>query len=202
MIIIRMIQLAFLGSFGYTLWRQDMVGMAAVGVGFLLTFAVPMLQKILKVKIPKGLNMVYLIFLLAAQLLGTYLRAYDRFPWWDVALHGASAILVGFLTLLVLGCFDKDQVLLKNKCYGAITTFVFLGIAASAALWEISEFVGDQLLGTNAQLGSLVDTMEDMIICVAVGVPFCIYLYLTLKKERDDTLSKQVYRCKRKDTEL
>lgn len=197
MILIRSIQTIFIMAFGYTVWKGDMSGMVLLGVSFLLTFTVPILEKILHVKIPTKLNCVYMIFIFCSQLLGTYLRAYDIFPWWDVALHGASAALAGFATLLLLGCFDKTQVLLKNKYYLAITSYVFFGIATSAALWEIAEYVGDTVLGTNAQLGSLVDTMEDMIICVIIAIPFCIYIYKALKSKRQDTLAKEVYYCRK-----
>lgn len=49
------------------------------------------------------------------------------------------------------------------------------GIAGSAALmWEVGEFVGDQLRGTNVQRG-LNNTMRDLILGVSGGV-LCIAL--------------------------
>ena len=58
--------------------------------------------------------------------------------------------------------------------------------------WEIFEFVGDTFFGTNAQLGSLSDTMEDMLICVIIGIIFSFWIYRSLRKGKDNFVTKQM----------
>ena len=70
-----------------------------------------------------------------------------------------------------------------------MTFVVAIGIA-SAGIWESREFTGDTLLGTNAQLGSLKDTMED-IICGTLGsMVFAIYIGLVMKARRKSCIDE------------
>ena len=60
---------------------------------------------------------------------------------------------------------------------------LLVGIS-SAGVWEIIEFLGDCILGTNAQLGSLRDTMEDIICGTIGGGLFSLYVGWQLKRAK------------------
>ncbi len=102
------------------------------------------------------------LFIFATLFLGEVLDFYNRYWWWDVLLHGLSAVgfgLVGFVFIFAL--FEGDR-------YAApawAITFISLSFAISiGALWEIFEFLMDQAFSLNMQKSGLQDTMQDLIV--------------------------------------
>lgn len=183
--VLNMIYLGFTGN-----WLNVLIVLSALCT----TFIPELVYKIVHIRLTKFMTYLLLLFIILAQWLGTYLRAYDFISWWDVFLHGLSAILVGMFGLIILRLCDNDFTIIKNKQYGLMSLFIFFTISASAVFWEIFEFIGDQFFGTNAQLGSLVDTMEDMIICVVVGAIFAIWIYRSLKSGKNNFITKEMKR--------
>ena len=156
----------------------------------LLTFVPEVYTKLTKVKIPIGARLLYTLFLLCSQWLGSYLGFYTRIPCWDVLLHATSGVFIGYLALIILVNLYRSYILFQQNRIGVIVTFVFAIGIASAGIWEIIEFTGDTLLGTNAQLGSLQDTMED-IICGTLGsMVFAIYIGLVMKARRKSCIDE------------
>lgn len=192
MFIIQGIRIFLILNIAYLMMIQDFANAIVLFSAVVLTFVPEIMKKFMKLTIPVSLHFTGVLFVLASQWLGTYLRAYDMISWWDVMLHGFSALLVAMIGLLIMIYADKELVLFKHKKHGLVSLYVFLATATSAVLWEIFEYVGDTYFGTNAQLGSLSDTMEDMVICVIVGGFFALYLYYTLKRNKKNRLSKEL----------
>lgn len=190
--IINGIRILFVLNIGYLLLIGDWVNVAAVTAALGASFFPWIIRKILKVKTPRSFDLFGMLFIILSQWAGTYLRAYDIFPWWDVFLHGLSGILIGMFGIILIACFDRKGRLFENESYSLISLIIFLTACSSATLWEIGEYLGDIYLGTNAQLGSLTDTMEDMIICVVVGIIFAVYHYYIFERKKNTYLSREI----------
>ncbi|PHV71714.1 hypothetical protein CS063_03905 [Sporanaerobium hydrogeniformans] len=148
----------------------------------LLTFVPEIFTKLLQVRVTPGAIMSYQLFIFCSQWLGTYLRCYDIFFWWDILLHFTSGILLDYVGLLVLMCLDREQLLIKHKKWLLIVLFMSLLSLAGAGIWEIFEFTSDSLLGTRTQLGSLQDTMEDIVYGTLGAALYSMYMYLAIHK--------------------
>lgn len=173
--IVNGIWLLFLGQWGK--------GLGLLG-SLILTFLPEAYRWLVKRKIPDRASMWYVLFILGCQWLGTYLRLYDSLFWWDILLHFSSGFLLGYIGLVFLMSLDTDYTLFKGKKYMIIAVFVFAFSVSGAAIWEMCEFLADQILGTFTQLGSLKDTMEDIICGIMSAFLFASYTYIRLKKEK------------------
>lgn len=125
-----------------------------------------------QLQIPAEFQILTIIFVFSALFLGEIRRYYDRLWWWDIALHASSGLLLGifgFLLVYVLNENDRAQLSMRPRF---VALFAFLFAVAVGALWEIFEFMMDQLFGTNMQkpmLGDdsgLTDTMFDLMVDV------------------------------------
>ena len=114
------------------------------------------------IKIPRSFTIFIILFIYGTLFLGEVGDFYERFWWWDVFLHGGSALafgLIGFLGIFML--FQGDRFAAPPLAL-AILSFCFA--VAVGAVWEIFEFSMDQIFGLNMQKSGLIDTMWDLIV--------------------------------------
>ena len=190
--IIKILRFLLILNILYLIVLGQWTNVFVVGSVIVLSFVPEILKWITGIRLTLFMQYFFLLFVILSQWCGTYLRAYDVISWWDIFLHGLSALLVGLGALIILNLCDPDFLSFKYERYGLISTMIFLTISSSAVFWEIFEFLGDTLLGTNAQLGSLKDTMGDMLICVIIGVLFSLWIYISLKSKKDNFITKQL----------
>lgn len=111
--------------------------------------------------IPPSFIAAIVVFVGGTLVLGEVFDFYNRFWWWDLVMHGGSAIgfgLIGFV--LVFMMFQGDRYAAPPF---AVAFFAFCFALAIGAVWEIFEFGMDQIFGLNMQKSGLMDTMWDMI---------------------------------------
>lgn len=134
-------------------------------------------------KVNDLIELIFLLFILFAQLLGSILHFYGIIYWYDSFMHYISGILTSFLAVLLLVLFNKYEE--KDRVFNII--FIISITLMVAGLWEIFEFTADNLLGGDAQkvvATGVTDTMKD-IICALLGsilFSFC-YVYEYTKKK-------------------
>lgn len=128
----------------------------------LLTFAPAMIERRLRVPLPVEFTLLTCIILFASFVLGEVKDFYELIWWWDLALHGLSAMLMGFIGFLTVYVFHMTHRLEVKPLHVAAFTFGFA--VTIGTLWEIFEFLMDWYVGTNMQKSGLIDTMTDLII--------------------------------------
>ncbi len=133
--------------------------------------------------ISKSISLVSILIIYAAIFLGEIFNFYEIFWWWDIFLHGSSAIVFALIALGVVKTFKSEKIVQTKPLVMSI--FVFSFAFSLGALWEIVEFSIDTFFGTNMQLHSLLDTMTDLIVDAigALIVAFVGYRYLKSNKK-------------------
>jgi len=147
-------------------WRLEL---AFVALATLALSLVPVVMATwADIKVPPSFIAALATFVGATLFLGEVYDFYERFWWWDIAMHGASAIgfgLIGFV--LVFMMFQGDRFAAPHV---AVAFFGFCFAVFIGTIWEIFEFAMDQLFGLNMQKSGLVDTMGDLIVNVVGAV--------------------------------
>lgn len=148
----------------------------------LATFVLSLVPAIIAERFAITLPLAFLVatslFTFASIFLGEAFDFYERVWWWDLALHGSSAVgfgLIGFLFVFML--FEGDRSAAPPAVLGLIAFCVAVTVGA---LWEIFEYTMDLVFGLNMQKSGVNDVMTDIIID-AVGAAFAGlsgYLYL------------------------
>ncbi|MFO7921165.1 hypothetical protein DZD18_15120 [Rhodobacteraceae bacterium W635] len=146
-------------------WLAAYVAAGTLGLSMLPLF----LASRLDIRLPRSIVAVAVLFVFASIFMGEAFDFYERLWWWDIALHGLSAIgfgIAGFLLVFIL--FEGDRYAAPPWAIGvlAMSFGVMIGV-----LWEIFEFAMDQVFGMNMQKSGLMDTMGDLIVDV-IGAGF------------------------------
>lgn len=158
------VELIFLLTEG--LWVSGVRLLAIMAV----TSAPSILGSRLPVRIPLEYEILAILFVFAALFLGEFRSYYERFWWWDIALHTSSGLLLGILGFLLVYMMNESRHVRGHMRAGFVALFAFAFALAVGTCWEIFEFACDQLLGTNMQKpmmgdpSGLTDTMWDLIV--------------------------------------
>lgn len=146
----------------YALYNQNFE-MTFAGVLMLLVSLTPLYFKAAyDVYIPAMFMYVTVVFIFSSVFLGQFGGLYDRWHWYDAFLHFISALAFGLIGFLLLFIYYVHNKLKLPK--GIILFFTFFFSLGVGALWEIIEYGIDNFLGTNMQVGSLDDTMIDLLL--------------------------------------
>jgi hypothetical protein len=158
----------------FELWQLAFVALATLGLS-----AVPvLLAERLAIVLPLPFLAATSLFVFASIFLGEAFDFYERFWWWDLVLHGASAIgfgLIGFLFVFML--FKGDRYAAPPWALGFIAFCV--GVTMGA-LWEVFEYIMDLSFGLNMQKSGAQDIMTDIVLdVIGAGIAGVSgYLYL------------------------
>ncbi|WP_242601748.1 hypothetical protein [Thalassovita autumnalis] len=115
-----------------------------------------------EVVVPPSFILAIVLFVGGTLFLGETFDFYETFWWWDIAMHGGSAVgfgLIGFVLVFMMfqgNAFAAPPI--------AMAFFAFCFAMTIGAFWEIFEFAMDQMFGLNMQKSGLMDTMGDLIV--------------------------------------
>ena len=183
-----MLATTFLAALGLGRWSLAFVALAT----FALSLAPVLLASRLRIQLPLPFLAATSLFVFASIFMGEAFDFYERFWWWDLALHGSSAVgfgLIGFLFVFML--FEGDRFAAPPSAMAFITFCLAMTVGS---IWEVFEYLMDQSFGLNMQKSGLTDTMTDLIIngagaaiAAAIG-----YFYVS---DEDSLLGRRLIRA-------
>lgn len=121
---------------------ENFLSLPMVLLSAFLLFLLPFLGRVFRLHIPPIFELFLVTLIFGSLVLGEGFGYYFQIAWWDNFLHALAGFLLG-----VIGIF-----LFSSKPRLGALSFAALG----STVWEIFEFVGDRLFGTNMQKDSIV----------------------------------------------
>lgn len=135
----------------------------------LLTLAlliIPSLIQIqLKIELPSGLEIILLLFIFAAEILGEIHAYYIRIPVWDTLLHTLNGFLmaaIGFSLVDLLNRHVEDQTFNLSPFYMAVMAFCFS--MTIGVIWEFFEFGMDQCFSLDMQKDRVIQSFSTVML--------------------------------------
>lgn len=129
----------------------------------LLLLVMPSLIQItFRVELPTTLEIIILVFIFAAEILGEISEFYLMFPFWDTVLHtlnGFLAAAIGFSMVDLLNRSERTKFNL-SPLFMAIVAFCFS--MTIGVVWEFFEFGMDQIAGYDMQKDTVLHTIRSV----------------------------------------
>lgn len=122
------------------------------------------LQITLKIELPSTLEIIILLFIFAAEILGEINEFYIVIPMWDTLLHtlnGFLAAAIGFSLVDLLNRSEKTKFYL-SPLFLAIVSFCFS--MTIGVMWEFFEFGMDQIFGFDMQKDTVINTINSVML--------------------------------------
>lgn len=126
----------------------------------LVLFMLPFfIQQNFGIELPSTLEIIILLFIFAAEILGELNSFYVRVPNWDTMLHTLNGFLcaaIGFALVDLLNESDRFSFKL-SPAYLALVAFCFS--MTVGVLWEFFEYTGDRVMGWDMQKDTVVNSI-------------------------------------------
>lgn len=117
-------------------------------------------QAAFKVELPSTLEIIILLFIFAAEILGEISAFYMKFPYWDTVLHTLNGFLcaaIGFSLVDIMNTQKRLKFEL-SPLFMAITAFCFS--MTIGVLWEFFEFAMDCFFKLDMQKDTVIHAIS------------------------------------------
>ncbi len=131
----------------------------------LFLFTIPsFIENNFHIDIPDTLEVIILLFIFAAEILGEIQAYYIKFPYWDTMLHtinGFLAAAIGFSLVDLLNRHEKFSFKL-SPIFMAIVAFCFS--MTIGVLWEFFECGMDLIFATDMQKDTIINSISTVML--------------------------------------
>ena len=120
-------------------------------------------ERRLHIDVPDTLEIIILLFIYAAEILGEIRAYYIAFPYWDTMLHTLNGFLcaaVGFSLVDILNRNTKLSTFSLSPAYMALVAFCFS--MTVGVLWEFFECAMDQFFLLDMQKDTIVTAISSV----------------------------------------
>jgi hypothetical protein len=131
----------------------------------LVLFMIPaFIERKIKIDVPDTMEIIILLFIFAAEILGEIRSYYLTIPYWDTALH----TLNGFLCAAI--GFSLIDILNRSKRFSISMSPVFVAMVAFCfsmtigVLWEFFEYGMDMLFKTDMQKDTVIPAISSVML--------------------------------------
>ena len=143
-----------------TALRGDFESVFLCGLTLVLLILPSVFSRRLQIELPTTLEIIVLLFIFAAEILGEINSFYIRVPNWDTMLHTLNGFLcaaAGFALVDMLNRHDRFSFKL-SPFYLALVAFCFS--MTVGVLWEFFEYAGDMFLGLDMQKDTVIHAIR------------------------------------------
>lgn len=129
----------------------------------LLLLIVPsFIQVEFKIELPTTLEIIILLFIFSAEILGEIQSFYIIFPMWDTILHTLNGFLAAAIGFSLVDLMNKDQRLQfkLSPLFMAIVAFCFS--MTIGVVWEMFEYFMDTFAGLDMQKDTIIQTITSV----------------------------------------
>ena len=127
-----------------------------------LLVAPSFIQVTFKVELPTVLEIIILLFIFSAEILGEISEFYLMFPFWDTVLHTLNGFLMAAIGFSLVDLLNRSEKIKFNlsPIFVAIVAFCFS--MTIGVLWEFFEFGMDQIAEYDMQKDTVIHTIRSV----------------------------------------
>lgn len=131
----------------------------------LILFLLPtVFERQLKIDLPDTLEIIIMLFIYAAEILGEIRSFYTTFPYWDTMLHTLNGFLCAAIGFCLVDLFNRNErfSLSLSPFFMAIVAFCFS--MTIGVLWEFFECFMDRFFLFDMQKDTVLNTISTVML--------------------------------------
>lgn len=136
----------------------------------LLLLIVPSLVQVnLKIELPTTLEIIILLFIFAAEILGEIRAYYIKIPIWDTMLHTMNGFLMAAIGFALVDILNRNKKISFQLSPAFLAIVAFCFSMTIGVIWEFFEFGMDQFFHLDMQKDTVVSTISSVMFDPAGG---------------------------------
>jgi len=126
-------------------------------------------ERQLKIDLPDTLEIIIMLFVYSAEILGEIRSFYTTFPYWDTMLHTLNGFLCAAIGFCLVDLFNRNErfSLSLSPFFMAIVAFCFS--MTIGVLWEFFECTMDRVFLMDMQKDTILNTISSVMLDPAGG---------------------------------
>ena len=153
------LRLIVVGMLVINLLERDYESAFICGLSLFLFLLPAFIEKRFHIDIPSLMEVVILLFIFGAEILGELRNYYGQYPYWDTMLHTVNGFVCaafGFSLIDIL-TRNKQEKFRLSPLYVALVAFCFS--MTVGVLWEFFEYGMDMLFHTDMQKDTVIHSL-------------------------------------------
>lgn len=147
-----------------SLVRRD-IDSAFICLLALVLYMIPdFIERKLKMELPTTLEIVILVFIFAAEILGEMSNYYIQFTHWDTLLHITWGFICAAVGYSLVDLFDRDEHFGVKLSPLFLSIFAFCFSMTIGVFWEFFEFAVDMILKTDMQKDTVINSISTVLL--------------------------------------
>jgi hypothetical protein len=130
----------------------------------LVLFMIPsFVEHRIKIDVPDTMEIIILLFIFSAEILGEIRAYYLTFPYWDAILHTINGFLCAAIGLSLINILNKSPrfAISLSPVFVAMVSFCFS--MTVGVLWEFFEFGMDVIFHTDMQKDTIIPAVSSVL---------------------------------------
>lgn len=143
----------------------------------LILLIVPsMIQLNLKIELPTTLEIIILLFIFSAEILGEIQEYYIKIPNWDTILHTLNGFLMAAIGFSLVDILNREERMKFQLSPVFMSIVAFCFSMTVGVIWEFFEYGMDTFFGLDMQKDTIIHTVNSVMLDPAGGnVPTAIH---------------------------
>lgn len=131
----------------------------------LFLFTLPsFIEKRLKIDLPGALEIIILLFIFSAQILGEIREYYIIFPHWDTMLHTVNGFLCAAIGIAMIDILNQSERFKFNMSPVFVALVAFCFSMTIGVLWEFFEFGLDSFFHFDTQKDTVIKSFSSVLL--------------------------------------
>lgn len=144
------------------IFRMDFESLFLCSLTLLLFLLPSILSRGLKVDFPTVLEIIILLFIFSAEILGELNSFYIRIPHWDTMLHTMNGFLCAAVGFALVDLLNRDEHFSLKLAPGYIALVAFCFSMTIGVTWEFFEYSMDRFYSHDMQKDTVVGTINSV----------------------------------------
>lgn len=117
-----------------------------------------------KIEIPTALEIIMLLFIFAAEILGEISSYYILFPFWDDILHTLNGFLMAAIGFSLVDILNRSKKFLFQLSPAFLAVVAFCFSMTIGVLWEFFEYSMDTFFAFDMQKDTIIHTIHSVML--------------------------------------
>ncbi len=129
----------------------------------LILFLLPsFIEKRLKIDLPNVLEIIVLLFIFSAQILGEISEYYIIYPYWDTMLHTVNGFLCAAIGIAMIDILNRSERFKFNMSPAFVALVAFCFSMTIGVIWEFFEFGMDTFFRFDMQKDTVLKSISSV----------------------------------------